>query len=690
LIHFFAPAAFALAALLPVILAMYLLKLRRTERVVSSTYLWQRMVRDVEANAPWQRLRHNLLLYLQLLILALLVLALARPFSWAEGRGGQATILVLDTSASMSATDASPTRLDAARAQARQIVDGLPDDARVTVIAAGQQARVLLSSSLDRRQAHLALDRVRPEVGGSDMAAALELASAVAARQPDTEIAVLSDGRVELPQRLALRGNVRYLPLGTSGDNQAVGALSVRSMPGGQYLAAFVQVANYGESGVERRLALYADGQLANAYDLDLPAHGQRAVVAEQLPPETEVVEARLLGADVLSLDDRAWAVTRAGARASVVLVSEGNRFLETALGLMPDLALTVVSPVQLMTSVSPEQEGDVPATATAQPTGEAVATPAVPGQAASAGDEAAAAEALAAADLVLLDTETPPAAILPLSANLLYLGPLRSTAYFSVTGRLDAPVPRLVDATDPLVARTAVEQVSILEASRLALPAWARPLLVADLPGDEPAPLLLAGQVGGRRIAVLAFDLRRSDLPLQVSFPLLLANLIDWLAPEQGAGVPTQVGPGDAVSLAVPPEVDRVEVRTPGGATVRLDPVAGRAVFAETGELGLYELAWGEGGSAPALRARFAVGLFSGLESDLRPAEDLHLQGAAGEAGEEASLRARREWWRPLAYVALLVLVVEWAVYQRAVLARLAGWLRAALRRRGSNLPWS
>ena len=51
----------------PLIVAMYLLKLRREDRPVSSTFLWQRMVRDVEANAPWQKLRRSLLLLLQLL-----------------------------------------------------------------------------------------------------------------------------------------------------------------------------------------------------------------------------------------------------------------------------------------------------------------------------------------------------------------------------------------------------------------------------------------------------------------------------------------------------------------------------------------------------------------------------------------------------------------------------------------------
>ena len=56
----------------PAVLAMYLLKLRRDEAVVPSTLLWTRLVADVEANAPWQRLRRSLLLLLQLLLVAVL------------------------------------------------------------------------------------------------------------------------------------------------------------------------------------------------------------------------------------------------------------------------------------------------------------------------------------------------------------------------------------------------------------------------------------------------------------------------------------------------------------------------------------------------------------------------------------------------------------------------------------------
>ncbi|MBL8165950.1 MAG: BatA domain-containing protein, partial [Anaerolineae bacterium] len=77
---FLTPLALLGALLAIPIILLYMLRLRRREVVVSSTFLWQQIVRDNEANTPWQRLRRNLLLLLQLIILALLVLALARPF----------------------------------------------------------------------------------------------------------------------------------------------------------------------------------------------------------------------------------------------------------------------------------------------------------------------------------------------------------------------------------------------------------------------------------------------------------------------------------------------------------------------------------------------------------------------------------------------------------------------------------
>src|SRR5438270_5535160 len=87
------------------IVLMYILKLRRRDVVVPSTFLWRQVIRDVQANAPFQKLRKNLLLFLQLLAVLLVVMALARPFWRGHGMGGRSVVVIVDTSASMMATD---------------------------------------------------------------------------------------------------------------------------------------------------------------------------------------------------------------------------------------------------------------------------------------------------------------------------------------------------------------------------------------------------------------------------------------------------------------------------------------------------------------------------------------------------------------------------------------------------------
>jgi Ca-activated chloride channel family protein len=676
-VSFLTPAAFVLVALIPVVIAMYLLRLRRTEQVVSSIYLWRRMVRDLEANAPWQRLRRNWLLILQLLFLAFLILALARPFTWAQGASGQALILILDTSASMAATDLFPNRLEAAKAQARSLVDGQPDDARITLITAGDGTQVLVASSQDRRGIHRALDDLEAGTGGSDLAAALELASAVSARQPETEILVLSDGRATLPQRPALAGQVRYMPVGQSGDNQAISTLALEPAPGGGELTAFAQVTNYGADTARRRLTLYADGQLVNAYDLEIRPGDQRAALAHGLPEETRVLEAQLDGGDALPLDDRAWAVHRDGEPTAVTLVTEGNRFLETGLSLLPGLEVTTVRPEDYEEGwkAGRLEEGRAADNETNRPTTQSSNLP-----------------TFQPSGLTIFDTYVPITATLP-TGDLLFIAPPRGTELFTVTGRLDQPLPRPVDAEDPLLDHVNLAEVDVLDAVWISSPPWARPTIVADL-GGETTPLLFAGETDGRRVAVLAFDLRRSDLPLQVAFPLLLANLTGWLAPGGGTDLPTQVAPGTAVSFTLPPETEVATVTRPDGSSIRLIPDASRAVFADTAQLGVYEVTWqgpelveGQGpepveGQGPATegdanrreatQAHFAVNLFSPQESDVQPAEALPVLGAGDAQGDEPSRQVRREWWRALALIALALLLAEWLVYQRAALVRL------------------
>src|SRR5262245_30011518 len=102
----------AVLAGIPVgIIALYFLKLRRRPVQVSSTLLWRRSLEDLHVNSLFQRLRRNLLLFLQLLAVLLAMFALAGPRIKGTAGQGQRYILVVDNSASMSATDLAPTRL---------------------------------------------------------------------------------------------------------------------------------------------------------------------------------------------------------------------------------------------------------------------------------------------------------------------------------------------------------------------------------------------------------------------------------------------------------------------------------------------------------------------------------------------------------------------------------------------------
>src|SRR5262249_9479914 len=119
-----------LALVPPAIIALYFLKLKRQPLSVPSTYLWSRAIEDLHVNSLWQRLRHSLLLLLQLLLIFLLMFTLVRPGWTGTELTGERFIFLIDTSASMAASDVSPTRLDQAKRQAIALIEQMkPENA---------------------------------------------------------------------------------------------------------------------------------------------------------------------------------------------------------------------------------------------------------------------------------------------------------------------------------------------------------------------------------------------------------------------------------------------------------------------------------------------------------------------------------------------------------------------------------
>ena len=677
---FLSPLALLGLLFVPVVVAMYLLKLRRDEHVVPSTLLWSRLVADVEANAPWQRLRRSLLLLLQLLLVLLLVALAARPFLERPAGLARDLVVVVDTSASMAATDVEPDRLTAAKAQAIEALRELPADGQVSVIAAGRTARVVVNGTADLGRVRAAIEAIPISPSSGNLGDALNLANALAARSGDAEILVATDAALAVKPTGHLDHPIRVLQVGRARGNQAIVALAVRPASSGVTRSVFVSVANLDLEQAQRRVELYGDGVLLEARDVFLEPQTRTEVIVDDVPKAVSVVEVRLTGAtpDALALDDRAWAIVPPDRPRRILLVSAGDPYLETALTYLPSTELYGVTPDKYGPDTHPELF-----------------------------------------DLIIFEGKLP--AILPRSA-ILAIAPSASSELGEVVGSLTDPALGTPQADEPILRYVDLSTVHVGKAQQLVLPPWAR----AVLPGPGGSPLLYVGDHAGQRVGVLAFEPRQSDLPLQVAFPILLANLTGELL--GGSAAPTAaIVPGDPVSLPLPAGATGLQVTRPDGTTVEVPAPDGASTvsFSQTDELGVYVatpigpsasaastaipsagVSPGASGPAPIPGGpvKFAVDLFDPSESDIAPGSPSSIEALGGQAAtspgpgasgastatpsavpgataapvtgsgrtQEPRQPARDELWVPIVLVALIVLSVEWLVYHRDAVTRL------------------
>ncbi len=619
---FLAPLSLLLGLLAVPIVILYMLKLWRREVEVSSTLLWQMVLRDREANSPWQRLRRNLLLLIQLLLLAAMVLALARPF-WRVPTVASGTLVVLlDGSASMQATDTAgaPTRFEAARAAIRQLIGGLGPNGSMSIILVGHQPQVLATATANKADLNDVLSRAQPAQDEGDWAAATALASG-AVRAGDAShsvIVVVSDGG--LPANLPpLPAEVRYIPVGSSSDNLAIRALALRATSAGPQL--FASVANYGPASRPVIVAVSINGQLYSAQQLTVPPGGSSDMVLSGLPPEPAIYQARLTlpasasggnagRVDALPLDDQAWAVYQPPTAGRVLVISPGNVFLEQVFAALA--AQMGFQPFRL------KADQPIPADPFNLYVFDGVITGTLP-----------------AGDLLLINP----------SSNVL----------FSVGGVFTNTAAARVTQNDPLSEFVDWSGVHLLQARQVELPPWAHVVVQA-----QGGPLIFAGETGGRRVAVLTFDLHDSDLPLQVTFPILMSNLLNYLAPAQSFSAPDGLQPGQSLTIKPRGGETNIVIQDPSGARFTPPATLGGVVFADSRLLGVYTVL-----SNQTVLGSFAVNLFDPFESNIRPAASIRI-GRNDVSASAAQEQGQLEIWPWLAAAAFVLLLVEWWVYHR------------------------
>lgn len=606
---FLAPLAFAFAATIPVVIVFYLLKRKRVVKLVSSTLLWQKFLTDAQASAPFQKLRKNWLLYLQILLLALAVLALTRPFFKTAAKPAELRVIVLDGSASMQATDVSPTRFEQARAEALKWVDSLKPTDQMVVVLAGATAEVRQSATSEKAALRRALQNCATSDSPTRLVPALKTAESLVRDHPRAEIHLFSDGAVpELTEFENKALPVIYHKIGARSENLGITALDARANPeDATQRAIYASVANFSSNAISAELELSLDGRVLETRPLSVPGRETSPQVFRASQAKDGVFTVRLNSKDDLAADNEASIVSLLPKPVKIVLVTRGNRLLEKALRAVPNVELTVANDFADANTVN---------------------------------------------DFVVLDNVTP--TIWP-KGNVLAFRTINTNWVESVSA-VEAPV--IVDwkSTHPLLRYASFDNVQIAQSLTARAPTWAISILEAP-----QAPLILAGELGRQRIVWVGFDPLESNWPLRVSFPIFVANAVDWLNPANAKTSQLLIKAGDPFRLALTEPVKSAEVKLPNGKTdtLNIDPTANEIVFADTSKEGIYQL------HAGTNNVTFTANLLDSAESDIRPRDELKF-GELTRVVATTLKSTNMELWRTLAGVALVVLLFEWWFYHR------------------------
>ncbi|GAE10013.1 VWA domain-containing protein [Paenibacillus sp. JCM 10914] len=501
---------------LPAIILMYMFKRKYVDTTVPSGLLWERVLRNLEANRPWQRLQNRLLLWLQLLVAALLVFALMQPFMKVSGGGSAHMVIVADTSGSMSAqigpdgSEETSTRLDLMKERIQDYVKEQGRRSDITLLSIGASPVTLTSRETDRSVIDQALDGLQPYYGPAAYRETLSLASALTREASDAEVVIFTDSywkQDTVPIAFQVPVSVEKIQ-GEQPYNAAIEQFGISAKSdGGKAAYTGVAVLSTNASNASTvEVNLYGDEQLLTSRELKLEPQ-QKLTESFTGLPFAEVYRLELAQDDGYAADNESFAFGLAHGTSRVLLLTSGNLFLEKAL----QLSGAEVTRITTTESGVKNDDGDE---ASEQPDADSQAPPVPDGE----------------FDLLVMDGSIPAEFKQGKWAELTAKTPL-----WTIGGegtKVGSKGGRPVLSKHPITSYVSLSGVyfgTLIEQS----PAWGEPVMKL---GDQP--IVFAGLEGGRPRLSYSFLLQDSDLPLSPEFPVMVSNTLAWMTSGKGSGL--------------------------------------------------------------------------------------------------------------------------------------------------------
>lgn len=591
--------------LVGLIVALYILRMRRRDLKVPASFLWPERVDEVRANSLFQKLKFNWLMVLQILALLFLIFAFAGPKMKQKGLSGNVKVLVLDASASMAATDVSPSRFGAAK---KVVTDAMRSSApgdRVALILAGPSPRVVFSLTNDSSKNVSQVNGLQCTDAEADMGGALRLASALVGSAPGAQIVVCSDGVFPPIENFrAPQAQITFRQVGERSRNLAIQALGVSQTPSG--FVAFVSVKNYALDPMQAGINILADGKLVNSFSVQAGS-GKDWSRTFPVPVGTKVIEAKLQADDYLASDNYAACLADNGGSIRTLLVGPGDLFVERVLSLDPRVELFKSAAVPA--SLRPGQKG------------------------------------LSPFDLVVFDGVPEQPVSAPMTLTLGTAGtssPVQSSG--SVKG------PRYIGA-DPDGLMTDVDLRAVFFETIESVTPRGSARVVAE---TSSGPLVVVRESPKKQIYVAASPLK-SDWPLDTSFPIFFSNVLDW---NGGRSQAQQLVIKPGQSLSLPSGGEDAVVKGPNGFSMSTPNRMGNVTLRELPFVGTYTLSL-----ADKSRQIYSQ-LRSDVESQIDPKPEIRAGGTTVKAVRSANHYA--DFWKPFMVLALCILVGEWWLFVR------------------------
>ncbi|MDP4179030.1 MAG: VWA domain-containing protein [Bacillota bacterium] len=524
------PASLGFLAFIPLIILMYILKQKFHEQEISSTYLWDQVLKDIEVNTPWQKLKKNLLLLLEILAAALLAFALSQPLLSVAGKNYDDVIIVIDNTGSMNANfSSSQSILDESKKKAVKIINSLGQGSKVSIISCGSQPKVEIAGTTDKAEAVKKIKDINPSNSSGDINDSVSLVKSISKQFKNYRAVFYSDKCIDIK---GINGEVDVIP--ASGDNVSLDYISHSKDDTG--ITAMVRITNRSKNQLTREVSIYGEQKILNIGSVDLKAGETKTLYFDKIPPSVKYISAEISEKDALLSDNVIYDVIKQSDTQKVLLVSDKNVFIEKAISSISSIELYKTNPGEKLTDKY---------------------------------------------DLYIFDGNFPKD--IPESGNILLINPPENNSILRVNGTVDGGKGEILKSAVTKYMDNAYFTVSKVQS--FTVPSWGSTYMNIN---GKPAGFI--GDYKGRKIAVLGFDLHNSDFPLISEFPIFMNNLISYYINDMFSGKTSYLC-GDQVTVNPLPDALDVNIKTPSGNKDKLQLKYPVKPFEDTSNEGIYTI---------------------------------------------------------------------------------------------------